>query len=73
MKIIEEHLHVLLQLPSALQVIHITLDGHVVQAQQIIEGDAMAFAQLLLVCTLRYRHVPLSMCTCRYKTSYSTG
>lgn len=60
----KEHLHVLLQLPSALQVIHIALDGHVVQAQQVVEGDAMAFAQLLLVCTLRHTHVLLSMRTC---------
>jgi len=59
-------------LPSALQIIHIALDGHVVQAQQVVEGDAMALAQLLLVCALCYRPIPLSMCTCGYMTSYST-
>ncbi len=49
----EEHLHVLLQLPSTLQVVHVALDGHVVQAQQVVESDAMALPQLLLVCTLQ--------------------
>ena len=56
------YLHVLFQLPSALQVVHIPLDGHVVQAQQAVESYAIAAAQLLLVGCLCHRCTPLMLC-----------
>ena len=41
-------LHVLFQLVPPLQVVHIALDGHVVQAEQAVEPDAKSIHQLLL-------------------------
>lgn len=45
--------HVALQLALALQVIYIALDGHVVQAQQAIERDAVRLCKLRLVSLLQ--------------------
>ena len=45
----QQQLHVIGQLPLALQVIHVALDGHVVQAQQAVEANAVSFRQLSLV------------------------
>jgi hypothetical protein len=52
------HLHVVFELVVALQIIHVALDGHVVEAEQVVELDAKGFLELLLVCSLQ-RHTPL--------------
>lgn len=47
-------LHVLLKLVSPLQVVHIPLDGHVVQAEQVVEHNAKGIPELLLICSLQH-------------------
>ena len=47
------HLHVLLKLVAPLQVVHVSLDWHVVQAEQVVEHNAKVLEQLLLVYTLK--------------------
>ena len=49
------YLHVFLQLTPPDQVVRITLDGHVVQAQQAVKTDAVRLLQLLLVGILQHR------------------
>ena len=46
-------LHVLFQLVPPLQVVHIALDGHVVQAEQAVEPDSKGIHQLLLIGSLQ--------------------
>ena len=47
-------LHVLLKLVTPLQVVHIPLDGHVVQAEQVVEHNAKGIFELLLICSLQH-------------------
>ena len=48
-----DDLHVLLQLAAALQIVNIALDEHVVQTEEIVEGDAIGLLELLLVSSLQ--------------------
>ena len=46
-EILHQQLHVVRQAARPLQVVHVSLDGHVVQRKQAAEDDAVRLAQLL--------------------------
>lgn len=45
-EVVDQELHVLLQLAAPQQVVHVTLDGHVVQSKQAGEHNAVSLPQL---------------------------